>query len=70
MSTILALAYQARIPGYRALDAVVLRLRPHDRATYRSRCDDAAIVALVEYLCETGRIRWENASNDSRCGAE
>ena len=55
---LLALAYAAHLPGQVEGPHVVLRLRPHDRALYRSLCDEASIVALVEYLCETGRIRW------------
>lgn len=58
MTTILSLAYHAGMSGQVEASTVVLRLRPCDRAQYRSRCDDTAIVALVEYLCETGRIRW------------
>ena len=58
MSTILALAYHARLSGHLDVDTVVLRLRPHDRALYRSRCDEAAIVALVEFLCDVRAVAW------------
>ena len=56
MITLIATAYHARLSGHRDVDTVVLRLRPTDRAKYRSRCDEAAIVALVEYLLDIRRI--------------
>lgn len=56
--TVLATAYHAGLSGHVEGPHVVLRLRPHDRALYRSRCDEAAIVALVEFLCDVRAVAW------------